>query len=47
MSADIGTESILANALWIFAASIAAAAAAFAGAVWWIMRRGTPAPHRA
>ena len=39
------TESILAHALWLFGGAALAAVAAFATAVWWIMRRGAPAQN--
>ena len=40
LEAQIETESILAHALWLFAAAALAVVAAFAGVIWWIMRRG-------
>ena len=45
MSVRMETESILTRALLLFGASALAVTAAFAGVVWWIMRRGAPAQN--
>ena len=49
LEARVQTQSILYRALWLFGATCAAVAAAFALLIWWILRRGVgaaPGPER-
>jgi len=41
------TESILYRTLWLFAATFAAVAAAFALVIWWMMSRPVRGSHHA
>jgi hypothetical protein len=43
---QIEPTSILAHTMWLFGGTIAAAFAAFAGVVWWIIRRSGPTPDQ-
>ncbi|HEX4347298.1 MAG TPA: hypothetical protein VHZ73_06980 [Vicinamibacterales bacterium] len=45
LAVQMETESILAHALLLFAGTALAVVVAFAGVVWWIMRRGAPAQN--
>jgi hypothetical protein len=44
IEARMDTQSILYTTLWLFAVTFLVVAAAFAGAIWWVMRRGAQAP---
>jgi hypothetical protein len=45
IEARMETESILARTLWLFAATFLAVAIAFAGVIWWVLRRGKTPEH--
>ena len=44
IEARMGTRSILYTTLWLFGVTFIIVAAAFAGVIWWVMRRGADAP---
>jgi len=47
LNARMQTESILYRTLWLFAATFAAVAAAFAAVIWWMMSRPVRGSHHA
>jgi len=44
IEARMGTRSILYTTLWLFGVTFIIVAAAFAGVIWWVMRRAADAP---
>ncbi len=44
IEARMDTQSILYTTLWLFGVTFIIVAAAFAGVVWWVMRRGAETP---
>jgi hypothetical protein len=44
LEARMDTQSILYRTLWLFGVTFVAVGVAFAGVIWWVMRRGSPPP---
>jgi hypothetical protein len=47
LDASMQTESILSRTMWLFGITFLAVAIAFALVIWWVLRRGGPAPDPA